>query len=122
MTKGTLNFNGHQYVVGSTNIITLGNGFTLNIGAGGLGAWTGYGPGLNVNTGAAVNITTGSISWMQGFPSLVVTGTGTFNCGSGFIGVCNGISIDSPNFNAGTSTIQHNYSSESKYFINSTIL
>ena len=100
-TLGTLNLNGKRYYYTST---TVGNGFTLNIGTGGLEALGDS--SLTIPTGATVTISTGYLRVYY----FTVSGTGTFTAtGEANLFIWGNINISSVNFSAGTSTLSQNY-------------
>jgi hypothetical protein len=98
-TAGTLNLNGKEYLARWSH--TIGNGFTLNIGAGNF--HTNYNGVFNISTGATVTITTGSIN----IAALTISGAGVFTVtGAAMIYVDGNISINTSSYcNFGTSTI-----------------
>ncbi len=104
MTLGTLNLNGKTLSKGgSGQTLTLGNGFTLNIGTGAFS--TGNNLKLVVPTGAIVTASTGAFIGV----SLTVSGTGTWTfTGAGYV-YLNGdngtLAISSSNWTPATSTI-----------------
>ena len=108
-TLGTLNLNGKTYNNWKLQVVTLGNGFTLNIGTGTLQANSCM--SLTISTGAIVTVSTGTLQ-INGF---VVSDTGTFTATGAAQIYCKGsVNISSPNFSAGTSTLGH-------WFLTSTL-
>jgi len=104
-TLGTLNLNGKTYTDNFSQTITLGSGFTLNVGTGYL---SNGGGSLNIiiPTGATVTVSTGTLR----INNFTVSGTGTFTAtGAATLRVGKNINITSPNWNAGTSTLYHWY-------------
>ncbi|MFA6610034.1 MAG: GLUG motif-containing protein, partial [Candidatus Omnitrophota bacterium] len=98
-TAGILDLNGYNYTATKYQTTTLGNGFVLHLRSGitNLGFYQ-----LVVPTGATVTISTGTLYTGE----LIVSGTGTFTCtGAATIYNDYGITITSPNWDPGTSTI-----------------
>ena len=75
LTLGTLNLNGKTYFNSFLQAVTLGNGFTLNIGSGALNGSTFSWSSFTIPTGATVTISTGKIYEIG---NLIISGTGTF--------------------------------------------
>gem|GEM_PF-680693 len=100
MTLGTLIFNGKTYSYGVESTITVGSGFTLNIGTGVFdgNAWT----SMVIPSGATVTVTSGTLGRLL---DLAVSGTGVLTVGTGTIRPCRKLTISSSNFNAGTGTV-----------------
>ncbi|MDD2647150.1 MAG: prepilin-type N-terminal cleavage/methylation domain-containing protein [Patescibacteria group bacterium] len=109
-TSGTLIFNGKSYINGSYgNPITLGSGFTLNVGAGRF--ICANAASLTVPTGATITISTGMIDIIN----LTVSGTGTFTAtNTANIILWGNLDITSSNFDAGLSTIYQKYSTTTR--------
>ncbi len=107
LTVGTLNLDGKTYNA-NYGSVTLGGGFTLNVGTGSL-TLSGYG-GLTIPTGAIMTVSTGTIG--GGMFDFTVSGTGTFIAtGAATITAGGNVSISSVNFSAGTSTLTQSGSS-----------
>jgi len=104
-TLGTLILNGKYYMAYYAQTVTLGSGFTLNVGTGIYN--TNYQMNLTVPTGATVTIS----AWGDMYVGhLTISGTGTFTAtGVASIAVVGNVSITSPNFTAGTSTIANRW-------------
>ncbi|MFC1804862.1 filamentous hemagglutinin N-terminal domain-containing protein, partial [Candidatus Omnitrophota bacterium] len=98
-TAGTLHFNGFLYKVSGERDVTLGNGFTLDVGSGYLNTngWM----NLTVPTGATVTVSTGTLQ----IKDLTVSGSGTFTVTGAATIYGEDVSITSSNFTAGQSTL-----------------
>jgi len=97
-TLGTLNLGGKTYQI-PTGTITLGNGFTLNIGTGNF--VNSPNPHLVIPTGAVVTISTGQIN----IAKLTVSGTGILTVTGAATIWCNGNVILGDGWSAGQSTL-----------------
>lgn len=104
MTKGTLNLNGKTYTDNTTQTVTLGSGFVLNIGTGILSSSSPGSMSVVVPTGATVTISTGKIY----SAAFIVSGTGSFTAtGAAGIYVYADFTVsDTAIFSAGASTIK----------------
>jgi len=99
-TLGTLILNGKTYTDEFGQTVTFGNGFTLNVGTGQI--YTSWNGSFTIPTGATVTVSTGSLIIFN----FTVSGTGTFTVsGAASIRCYGNVIITSPNFNAGTSTL-----------------
>ena len=103
-TLGTLILNGKTYSDYYGQTVTVGNGFTLQVGTGLLDT---YVMNITIHTGATVTISTGTLY----ATNFTVSGTGTFTAtGAATMYIFKGnVDISSPNFTAGQSILRQYY-------------
>ena len=102
-TNGTLDLNGNMFNNTKYQTVTLGNGFTLDIGSGYTA--TNGNMSIVVGDGAQVDISSGILDANY----FTVSGTGTFNAGAGTIRAAGNVAITSANWDAGTSLLYQDY-------------